>query len=133
VDGRRYLIDCGIGTAHRLVKAGIGSETIGTIFLTHLHPDHTLGLAAVLANDLEDWGRADAQHTVRVYGPPQTNAFVDAAYHYIAIPYAVFAAEGFGPAGDVRSTAPFSAHEIGASWLRRTRIMRRCRRTLARP
>jgi ribonuclease BN (tRNA processing enzyme) len=45
VDGRRYLIDCGIGTARRLVQAGIPSETIGTIFFTHLHADHALGLA----------------------------------------------------------------------------------------
>ncbi len=40
VDGRPYLIDCGIGTVRRLVEVGIPSETIGTIFFTHLHPDH---------------------------------------------------------------------------------------------
>ena len=31
VDGRPYLIDCGIGTMRRLVEVGIPSETIGTI------------------------------------------------------------------------------------------------------
>ncbi len=113
VDGRRYLIDCGIGTARRLVKAGIASETIGTIFFTHLHADHTLGLADVLANDFQRKDAADAAHTINVYGPPQTKALVDAAYRYISIPYAVFAAEGGGPRGGVPATSPFAVHEIG--------------------
>lgn len=113
VDGREYLIDCGIGTARRLVKAGIRSETIGTIFLTHLHPDHTLGLADVLANDFQNGDRLGPDHTISIYGPPQTKALVDAAWRYISIPYAVFAAEAAGPNGGVPAIAPFSTHEIG--------------------
>jgi ribonuclease BN (tRNA processing enzyme) len=113
VDGRRYLIDCGIGTVRRLVQAGVHSETIGRIFLTHLHPDHTLGLADVLANDFQDKDRLGPGDTVRVYGPPQTKALVDAAYRYISIPYAVFAAEGAGPNGGVPAATPFMSHEIG--------------------
>ncbi|MGH7652103.1 MAG: MBL fold metallo-hydrolase [Gemmatimonadaceae bacterium] len=114
VDGRRYLIDCGIGTARRLVQAGIPSETIGTIFFTHLHPDHTLGLADVLANDFQQRSAADAEHTVSIYGPPQTKMLVDAAYRFISIPYAVFAAEGGGPGGGgLPAATPFPVHEIG--------------------
>jgi ribonuclease BN (tRNA processing enzyme) len=112
VDGRRYLIDCGIGTARQLVKAGIASETIGTIFFTHLHADHTLGLADVLANDLQQKDVAEAAPTINIYGPPQTKAFVDAAYQYVRIPYAVFAAEGVGPKGGASATSPFVVHEI---------------------
>ncbi len=113
VDGRRYLIDCGIGTARRLLKAGIASETIGTIFFTHLHADHTLGLADVLANDFQQKDAADAAHTINIYGPPQTKALVNAAYRYMSIPYAVFAAEAGGPQGGVPATSPFAVHEIG--------------------
>lgn len=113
VDGREYLIDCGIGTARRLVKAGIRSETIGTIFLTHLHPDHTLGLTDVLANDFQNGDRLGPGHTVSIYGPPQTKALVDAAYHFISIPYAVLAAEGAGPNGGVPTATPFAVHETG--------------------
>ena len=51
VDGRPYLIDCGIGTMRRMLEAGIKSEQIKTIFFTHLHSDHDLGLADVMAND----------------------------------------------------------------------------------
>jgi hypothetical protein len=36
VDGRQYLIDCGIGTIQRMIQAGIQSETIQTIFITPL-------------------------------------------------------------------------------------------------
>lgn len=113
VDGRRYLVDCGIGTARRLVKAGIASETIGAIFLTHLHADHTLGLADILANDFQEKDSPDAAHTVTIYGPPQTKALVGAAYQYISIPYSVFAAERGGPRSGVPPTSPFAVHEIG--------------------
>src|SRR5690242_21373313 len=51
VDGRPYLIDCGIGTMRRMLRAGVKSEQVRTIFLTHLHADHDLGLADVMAND----------------------------------------------------------------------------------
>lgn len=114
VDGRRYLIDCGIGTARRLVEAGIRSETIGTIFLTHLHPDHDLGLVGVLANDFQNRDLAGPQHTISIYGPLQTKELVDAAYRFISIPYAVFAAEGGGPRGGVPPAPPFSVHEFRA-------------------
>ena len=112
VDGRRYLIDCGIGTARRLVKAGIGSETIGTIFLTHLHPDHTLGLADVLANDFQQRG-VSGSDSISIYGPPQTKQLVDAAYRYLSIAYATFAAEGSGPRVGMPGATPFTVHEIG--------------------
>lgn len=113
VDGRRYLIDCGIGTARRLVEAGVRSETIDIIFLTHLHADHDLGLADVLANDFQWRDRIPTGHKISIYGPPQTRALVNAAYRYISIPYAVYAAEAGGPRGGVPQAPPFSTHEIG--------------------
>ena len=116
VDGRPYLIDCGIGTVRRLVKAGIGSETIKTIFFTHLHPDHTLGLADVMANDFEYIRQrtrlglsAETPDVFDVYGPRHTADVVQAAYRYLSIPYTVFAAEELSPAHPV---SPFHAHDI---------------------
>src|SRR5579859_7824947 len=109
VDGRMYLIDCGIGTMRRLVQAGIRSETIGTIFITHHHPDHDLDLADVMANDFFNLDLAGATRKINIYGPPQTKELVDAAFHYITIPFGVFAAEGLG---NGRVTNPFEAHDI---------------------
>ena len=52
------------------MKAGIGSQTISTIFLTHLHPYHTLGLADLLANDVQSSDLASL-HNINIYGPPE--------------------------------------------------------------
>ena len=115
VDGRPYLIDCGIGTIRRLVEAGIPSETIGTIFFTHLHPDHDLGLVDVMANDYFHLDLASDTRKIQIYGPPQTSELVEAAFHTISIPFAVFAAEkpGFQPERpNYGLTSPFVAHEV---------------------
>ncbi|HEU5403692.1 MAG TPA: MBL fold metallo-hydrolase [Terriglobales bacterium] len=115
VDGRPYLIDCGIGTVRRLVEAGIPSETVGTIFLTHLHPDHDLGLADVMGNDYFHLDLASDPRKINIYGPPQTSELVEAAFHYISIPFEVFAAEkpGFKLGRPNHGlTSPFVAHEI---------------------
>lgn len=106
VDGRPYLVDCGIGTIRRMLRANIQSETIGTIFFTHLHSDHDLGLADVMANDFLFAAPASV---FNIYGPPQTQAFVQAAFDYIRIPNSVFAAER---PGNPPLVSPFKAHEI---------------------
>jgi len=115
VDGRPYLIDCGIGTMRRMLEAGIASETIHTIFLTHLHADHDLGLADVMANDFFRLNNGGPTQHITVYGPPETEGLVDAAFHYIAFGFHPFALE---PGGireglvDGRLVSPFVAHDI---------------------
>ena len=98
VDGRPYLIDSGIGTMRRLLDAGVPSETIGAIFITHDHPDHALGLADVMSNDFfaVDFGSRDSLSKFYIYGPPPTKELVNAAYNYIRIPFGIFAAEQLG-------------------------------------
>ncbi|MFY9912877.1 MAG: MBL fold metallo-hydrolase [Candidatus Sulfotelmatobacter sp.] len=111
VDGRPYLIDCGIGTMRRMLDAGVKSQMVGTIFLTHDHPDHALGLVDVLANDFQslDFGVPGDRQEFNIYGPPETPALVRAAYKYIRIPYGIFAAE---PLGASTLINPFKAHVI---------------------
>lgn len=108
VDGREYLIDCGIGTIRRMVRAGIQSKTVRTIFFTHLHPDHALGLADLMANDAFTSGIAGAVPAINIYGPPETAEFVKAALNYISIPFGILEAEGLP---SVRA-AHFKAHDI---------------------
>jgi ribonuclease BN (tRNA processing enzyme) len=120
VDGRPYLIDCGIGTMQRMIQAGIRSETVGTIFITHHHPDHDLGLADVMANtylhlDLAANGYLDKNlgnnaHLINVYGPPQTKELVNAAFLYLNIPFRVRAKSSAGARNVLKS--PFAAHDI---------------------
>ena len=61
--GVLYLFDAGAGVERRLMEAGpklaaLRVGKLGPLFLTHLDPDHTLGLAGLLyyndATDEED-------------------------------------------------------------------------------
>lgn len=115
VDGRPYLIDCGIGTMRRMLEAHIASEDVRTIFFTHLHADHDLGLADVMGNDFFSLNTAGSAQTVDIYGPPQTKDLVDAGFRYITFGFTAFAAEpGAIRAGLVNGElrSPFLAHEI---------------------
>lgn len=115
VDGRPYLIDCGIGTMQRLLQAGMKSESINTIFFTHLHADHDLGLADVMGNDFFRLNEISSSEMVNIYGPPQTRQLVDAGFHYITYGYTAFAAEPGAIHAGLRHgklTSPFAAHEI---------------------
>jgi len=115
VDGRPYLIDCGTGTIRRLVEAGIPSETIATIFFTHLHADHDVGLVDVMANDYFHLDLSSDARKISIYGPPETSELVEAAFHYISIPFELFAAEkpGFQLGRPNHGlTSPFVPHEI---------------------
>lgn len=120
VDGRQYLIDCGIGTIQQMIQAGIRSETIEAIFITHHHPDHDLGLADVMANDylnldLAASGYVDldaegSRRMINIYGPSQTKELVDAAFSYISIPFRVRA--GSSIAVSKMPKSPFVPHEV---------------------
>src|SRR5579884_1207895 len=93
VDGRPYLVDCGIGTMRRMLEVGIKSEQIKTIFFTHLHADHDLGLADVMANDFFRQNLTANHQAIDIYGPPQTKDFVDAGFRYLTFGFTAFAAE----------------------------------------
>jgi ribonuclease BN (tRNA processing enzyme) len=119
VDGREYLIDCGIGTARRMIRAGIDSKYVRTIFFTHLHADHDLGLADVMANDFSEVSDKGGVEHFNIYGPPQTRELVDAAFHYLSVGFRPFAAEN--PAitrnADGSFPNPFVAHEFNRDGL----------------
>lgn len=115
VDGRKYLIDCGIGTMQRMLQAGIPSEQVEQIFLSHLHSDHDLGLVDVMANDFFSLNSASgAGHMIQIFGPPQTKELVDTAFHFIAISVRPFAAENPAsyPSNNGHLASPFVVHEV---------------------
>lgn len=111
VDGRPYLIDCGVGTMRRLLEANVASPAIATIFITHDHPDHALGLADLLENDFlsADFAGRGGSRKFNVYGPPPTAELVEAAYNYVRVSYSTFAAEKLGAGALIN---PFVAHVI---------------------
>lgn len=114
VDGREYLIDCGIGTMRRMIEAGIRSEQVKTIFFTHLHADHDLGLADVMANDFAREDLFGTTGSFDIYGPPQTRELVDAAFRFITIGFRPFEAENPSARRVINGqfVSPFVAHEF---------------------
>jgi len=68
----RYLIDCGEGTQHQLMRAGLGFRGVTHVLLTHAHLDHVLGLAGLLAT----FALYRMNRTVEIIGSDQTVAFI---------------------------------------------------------
>jgi ribonuclease BN (tRNA processing enzyme) len=65
VGGRVFLVDAGVGVERRLAAAGLPTDGVTAVFITHLHSDHVLGLADLI---FTSWvmGRS---RPFAVYGP----------------------------------------------------------------
>jgi ribonuclease BN (tRNA processing enzyme) len=90
VNGTHYVVDAGDGVARRLAEAGIDVRGIGTIFITHHHDDHTAGLGTLMSLA---WDRQRTK-PINVYGPPMTEALVEAAVRYFTISAEIRIADG---------------------------------------
>ena len=75
-EGDSMLFDCGEGTQRQMMRFGTGFG-IQTIFITHLHADHFLGLIGLLRT-MALQGREEAIH---VYGPRGSGEQLKAAIH----------------------------------------------------
>lgn len=80
VNGAPYLVDAGAGVVRRANEAyqagleGLDPANLATVFLTHLHSDHTVGLPDLI---FTPWvlGR---ESPIRIFGPAGTETM---AYH----------------------------------------------------
>jgi ribonuclease BN (tRNA processing enzyme) len=69
----------------------------------------------VLGNDFFVLNAAGSAETIDIYGPRQTKELVDTAFHYITVPFGVFAAEPFWSGAGMANRKfvnPFVTHEI---------------------
>ncbi len=81
VNGQAYIIDAGDGLNRRIVQAGLNFTKINQVFITHLHNDHTGGLANFLYTT---WSYS-RRSPLDVYGPMGTEATMEGAIHYFAV------------------------------------------------
>lgn len=81
---RHFLVDCGWSAALRLQLNGVDPTTLDTLYFTHCHPDHYMGLAGLLF-----WRGMVGKRTVdapplRIVGPPDDlPVVVDLALRFI--------------------------------------------------
>ncbi|MFK8031886.1 MAG: MBL fold metallo-hydrolase [Gammaproteobacteria bacterium] len=67
-----YLVDAGDGAVGQLARAGLRLQEVDGLFISHNHFDHTGGVLAVLGLR----SQLNVAHTLKVYGPPGTKAFI---------------------------------------------------------
>ncbi|MCU0948551.1 MAG: MBL fold metallo-hydrolase [Porphyrobacter sp.] len=72
VGGANILVDVGDGTSGRLAAVGVPTAKLDAVFISHLHWDHTGGLAAILGLRAQ----TNSQAPLRIYGPPGTAEMV---------------------------------------------------------
>lgn len=91
-DGGIVLVDVGDGAVEQLARAGYSLDKVDTIFLSHMHFDHTAGMLGVLGLLFQ----VRSPKKVAIYGPPGTKAFIDG----LIASMAPFAEGGFGIVGE---------------------------------
>jgi len=69
------LFDCGRGVLMRAAAAGSGPGAFRAVFLTHLHSDHITDLNDIFTMR---WATSFAPNPLPVYGPPGTEALLEA-------------------------------------------------------
>lgn len=70
------LFDCGEGTQRQMMRFSTGFS-VGSIFVTHLHADHFLGVIGLLRT----MGLQGHPHAVELYGPPGSRTVLESAVH----------------------------------------------------
>ncbi|MBN1543654.1 MBL fold metallo-hydrolase [candidate division KSB1 bacterium] len=65
VGGKTWLFDCGRNAVHQLDRFGFPVESIGTVFISHLHFDHVCDLAHLI---LLGWNNS-RQQELQLIGP----------------------------------------------------------------
>ncbi len=74
-NGETLLFDCGRGVLLRLEQAGVPTESVTKLFLTHLHSDHVVDIPDLL---LTPWAARTARKLpLEVWGPAGTVSMMD--------------------------------------------------------
>jgi ribonuclease Z len=75
---QHMLVDCGEGAQIQLMRYGLKTFRISKIFISHLHPDHYLGLPGLLSS-LSLKGRTEP---LEIYAPKGMQEIIDVQFLY---------------------------------------------------
>ena len=79
VNNTSYIVDCGPGVVRRAAEASkfgfpsLEAAQLKTLFITHLHSDHTIGLADIILTPAV----LDRNAPIRIYGPAGSKKMTD--------------------------------------------------------
>ncbi len=76
------LFDCGEGTQLQLLRAGLKPGSVRNIFISHLHPDHVLGLPALLAG----YASLRRRSGLKITGPSGIREWIEATLLTLGVP-----------------------------------------------
>lgn len=71
--GELILFDCGEGTQQQMMRAKTGMKSLSSIFISHFHADHFLGIPGLIQT-MSFMGRTEP---LMIYGPENTREFTE--------------------------------------------------------
>lgn len=103
VDDQPYLIDCGSGSLQRQMDARTMGLTafdfpkLTRLFVTHLHPDHTLGIPAFI---ISNWVKGRTE-PLKIFGPKGISKIANGCLEMFAEGIAEHQSSGANPLGEI--------------------------------
>ena len=103
-EGELMLFDCGEGTQQQMMRAKTGMKALSSIFITHFHADHMLGIPGLIQT-MSFHGRTEP---LKIYGPHWVHEFarILSALGYYKLKFEKFTA--------VKALPPIDAPSITA-------------------
>lgn len=71
--GETMLFDCGEGAQRQLMIAGLSIDKVSSIFITHMHGDHVLGLPGLLMT----MTLQNRRNPLKIFGPKGLRQFIE--------------------------------------------------------
>lgn len=107
-EGELMLFDCGEGTQQQMMRAKTGMKALSSIFITHFHADHILGIPGLIQT-MSFHGRTEP---LKIYGPHHVHEFarILSALGYYKLRFEIDAID-LEP-GDIVKRDGYSIHAI---------------------